>query len=55
MEALNDIFTIEPNIISLPPQAPPDIPRIIFQNENVGQLTIAFTRTDLTMKWIGGS
>lgn len=52
-DKLGDIFINEPNIISLPPNAPVEVPRIIFQQDNIGQLIISSLRADLIINYVG--
>lgn len=56
-EDLSSIFSVEPTVVSFPPEAPIPIemPRIILQQNNVGQLSIAYSRADLTLEWKGSS
>lgn len=50
-EEFGDIFSEDPNIFNLPPSAPTEIPRIIYnqnQKDNA-QLSIGFSRADLSV------
>jgi len=46
----SEFFTNEPNVINLPPNAPIEIPRIIFEQPDFGQLNIGLLRADLIIK-----
>lgn len=44
-----DVFTVDPNVISLPPGTPVEIPNIMFEQENIGRLNISYMRADLVL------
>ena len=41
------IFQEEPNIISLPVNAPIEIPKVIFNQQNIANLSVGYSRADL--------
>lgn len=45
----NDLFTTEPNMISLPINAPVEIPRIMYNEDGKAQFNIGTQRADLTL------
>lgn len=49
-EEFGDLFSEDPNIITLPPNAPIEIPRIIYRQKDIAQLSIGFSRADLSVK-----
>ena len=49
-EVFGELFTDDPNIITLPPNAPVEIPRLIYNQGNITQFAIGFSRADFTMK-----
>ena len=49
-EVFGDLFTDDPNIITLPPNAPVEIPRLIYNQGDITQFAIGFSRADFTIK-----
>ncbi len=54
-EDLSSIFSSEPTAVSLPPETPLEVPRVILQQNGVGQLSIGYLRADLALEWKGTS
>jgi len=46
---MSSLFTNDPTLLQLPPDAPPEIPRVLLQQDGVGQLSISYQRADLVL------